>query len=295
MSMKETVDFPLMKHDVSRYILSPSHDLVQSSRLLFSVYIDKPDNEYSQTFKQVIALNKNKFLSDFFVALLFIRNHNTDLEIKFRNWFSVSHYFDMHYTEMLIIACKEGHLSLISDIQDDNFESDILKLTLLAIENFAFSTLDFIKKTIIQKKPEFLAEFKTLLSSHAGKKRNFLNLILANYNEKQYEQCLNILRCVEPKDFSLSSIVNLQSSRNKTPEEFLHSKYEVERFTSRFSLLIHSGFFDNDPVFVNGNFNNISETQTFEDYSLSYVFSELINPSEKSLFIELVTKYRLEK
>ncbi len=48
-SMKETIDFPIMRHDVSRYILRPSHDLMKSSEAALDIYLNTDDEKIMMT------------------------------------------------------------------------------------------------------------------------------------------------------------------------------------------------------------------------------------------------------
>lgn len=288
MSMKETIDFPLMKHDVSRFILSPDCAFVSGAKKIKTLAETQPDHTFSMELMSVLEDHKSKFIKDFQMALLFVRdNKDNAIKIPFSNWFMNSSHFNLHYTQLLIFACVENHKDLIkTSIPAETFEQDILMLTELAIKLFAFSTLSYIQDYLKESHTSLLPVFSKTLSEKAGKQQNFLNLLISHYSTgPDYDNRMNIMQTLDVSDFSLKDLANIQKSRHAYYKNNHDS--EKERFTERFSFLINSGFFDNDMFFStpeSKNNDHIDKTNTIDYLMTSF------NDVEKTVLQNLLNQ-----
>jgi len=290
MSMKETIDFPLMKHDVSRFILSPDCAFVSGAKKIKTLAETQPDHTFSMELMSVLEDQKSKFIKDFQMALLFVRdNKDNAIKIPFSNWFMNATHFNLHYTELLIFACVENHKDLIkTSIPVDNFEQDVLMLTELAVKQFAFSTLSYIQDYLKESHTALVPVFSKTLSEKAGKQKNFLNLLIAHYrNGPDYDNRMNIMRTLNASDFSLKDLADIQKSRHAFYKKDNDS--EKERFTERFSFLIHSGFFDKDAFFSTSENKEDNVMDKSKTNTIDYLLTSF-NDVEKTIFQNLLNQ-----
>lgn len=293
MSMKETIDFPLMKHDVSRFILSPDCAFVSGARKIKTLAEKQSEHTFSVELMSVLEDHKSKFIKDFQMALLFVRdNKDNQVKIPFANWFMNATHFNLHYTELLIYACVENHKNLIkTSIPAENFEKDILMLTELAIKEFAFSTLSYIQDYLEESHTALLPVFSKTLSGKAGNQKNFLNLLIAHYRTgPDYNNRKNIMQTLQISDFCLKDLALIQKSRHAYYKN--HADSEKERFTERFSFLIESGFFDNDAFISKSDSQDSNTVDQSKTNTIDYLMTAF-NDIEKKVFHDLLSQRKL--
>lgn len=293
MSMKEMIDFPLMKHDVSRFILSPDCAFVSGAKKIKALATKQPEHTFSVELMSVLEDHKSKFRKDFQMALLFVRdNKDNAIKIPFSNWFMNATHFNLHYTELLIFACVENHKDLIkTSIPAETFKQDILMLTELAIKEFAFSTLSYIQDYLKENHTALLPVFLKILSEKAGSQKNFLNLLIAHYRTgPDYDNRMNIMQTLQISDFCLKDLALIQKSRHIYYKNNPDS--EKERFTKRFSFLIESGFFDNDAFISNSDGQDSNTVDKSKTNTIDYLMIAF-NDIEKKVFHDLLSQRKL--
>lgn len=297
-SMKETIDFPVMRHDISRYILRPSHDLKKSSEFILDIYLNTDDDGLKKSLETVINHNQLAFLSDLEIALLFEQT-NKDVEspmmISIKEWIKYAPSFNLHYMDIISHICRYSRSIHSNDllaqyISKDTPLDDISVLLKLSIKHFNFSVIAFIMDSIKYNHSEHLEEFRTLLSKTGNQQRNFDNLILSSHQSHGYSE--KILSYMYIKDFDFRIIISLQNSRENNKET--NRRYEIIRFDERFGALVNSGLFDNDEAIVNKQLDNIPEMDKTIRYTISYIYHSFKFDFEKERFLELLkNKYVL--
>lgn len=253
-SMKETIDFPVMRHDVSRYILRPSHDLIKSSEAVLDIYLNTDNEKLKKSLETVINHNQLTFLSDLEAALLFDQT-NKDIEspmtISIKEWIKYAPSFNLHYMDIISHICRYSRSIHSNDllsqyISKDTPLDDIYVLLKLSIRHFNFSVIAFIMDFIKDNYSEKLEDFRKFLSKTGSEQKNFDNLILSSHQSHGYAE--KVLSYMYIEDFDFRMIVSLQNSRENN--KGTNRRYETIRFDERFGALVNSGLFDNDEVIV---------------------------------------------
>ncbi len=293
-SMKETIDFPIMRHDVSRHILRPSHDLIKSSEAVLNIYLNTDDEKLRKSLETVINHNKLAFLSALEAALLFDQT-NKDVEspmmISVKEWVKYAPSFNLHYMDIISHVCRYSRSIHSNDllaqyISKDTPLDDISVLLKLSIRHFNFSVIAFIMDFIKDNHSEKLEEFRTFLSKTGNEQRNFDNLLLSSQQSHGYAE--KILSYMYIQDFDFRMIVSLQNSRENNKD--INRQYETIRFVERFGALVNSGLFDNDEVIVNKQLDNIPEMDKAIRYNISYIYHSFKFDFEKQIFLELLKR-----
>lgn len=295
-SMKETIDFPVMRHDVSRYILRPSHDLIKSSEAVLDIYLNTDDEKLKKSLETVINHNQLTFLSDLEAALLFDQT-NKDVEspmtISIKEWVKCAPSFNLHYMYVISHVCRYSRSINSNDllsqyISKDTSLDDISVLLKLSIRHFNFSVIAFIMDFIKDNYSEKLEDFKKFLSKTGSEQKNFDNLILSSHQSHGYAE--KVLSYMYIEDFDFRMIVSLQNSRENN--KGTNRRYETIRFDERFGALVNSGLFDNDEVIVKKLLDNIPEMDKNARHTISYIYHSFKFDFEKERFLELLkSKY----
>lgn len=295
-SMKETIDFPVMRHDVSRYILRPSHDLIKSSEAVLDIYLNTDDEKLKKSLETVINHNQLTFLSDLEAALLFDQT-NKDIEspmtISIKEWVKCAPSFNLHYMYVISHVCRYSRSINSNDllsqyISKDTPLDDIYVLLKLSIRHFNFSVIAFIMDFIKDNYSEKLEDFRRFLSKTGSEQRNFDNLILSSHQSHGYAE--KVLSYMYIEDFDFRMIVSLQNSRENN--KGTNRRYETIRFDERFGALVNSGLFDNDEVIVKKLLDNIPEMDKNARHTISYIYHSFKFDFEKERFLELLkSKY----
>lgn len=295
-SMKETIDFPVMRHDVSRYILRPSHDLIKSSEAVLDIYLNTDDEKLKKSLETVINHNQLTFLSDLEAALLFDQT-NKDVEspmtISIKEWVKCAPSFNLHYMYVISHVCRYSRSINSNDllsqyISKDTPLDDIYVLLKLSIRHFNFSVIAFIMDFIKDNYSEKLEDFRKFLSKTGSEQKNFDNLILSSHQSHGYAE--KVLSYMYIEDFDFRMIVSLQNSRENN--KGTNRRYETIRFDERFGALVNSGLFDNDEVIVKKLLDNIPEMDKNARHTISYIYHSFKFDFEKERFLELLkSKY----
>lgn len=295
-SMKETIDFPVMRHDVSRYILRPSHDLIKSSEAVLDIYLNTDNEKLKKSLETVINHNQLTFLSNLEAALLFDQT-NKDVEspmtISIKEWVKCAPSFNLHYMYVISHVCRYSRIINSNDllsqyISKDTSLDDISVLLKLSIRHFNFSVIAFIMDFIKDNYSEKLEDFRRFLSKTGSEQRNFDNLILSSHQSHGYAE--KVLSYMYIEDFDFRMIVSLQNSRENN--KGTNRRYETIRFDERFGALVNSGLFDNDEVIVKKLLDNIPEMDKNARHTISYIYHSFKFDFEKERFLELLkSKY----
>lgn len=295
-SMKETIDFPVMRHDVSRYILRPSHDLIKSSEAVLDIYLNTDNEKLKKSLETVINHNQLTFLSNLEAALLFDQT-NKDVEspmtISIKEWVKCAPSFNLHYMYVISHVCRYSRSINSNDllsqyISKDTSLDDISVLLKLSIRHFNFSVIAFIMDFIKDNYSEKLEDFRRFLSKTGSEQRNFDNLILSSHQSHGYAE--KVLSYMYIEDFDFRMIVSLQNSRENN--KGTNRRYETIRFDERFGALVNSGLFDNDEVIVKKLLDNIPEMDKNARHTISYIYHSFKFDFEKERFLELLkSKY----
>lgn len=295
-SMKETIDFPVMRHDVSRYILRPSHDLIKSSEAVLDIYLNTDNEKLKKSLETVINHNQLTFLSNLEAALLFDQT-NKDVEspmtISIKEWVKCAPSFNLHYMYVISHVCRYSRSINSNDllsqyISKDTPLDDIYVLLKLSIRHFNFSVIAFIMDFIKDNYSEKLEDFRKFLSKTGSEQKNFDNLILSSHQSHGYAE--KVLSYMYIEDFDFRMIVSLQNSRENN--KGTNRRYETIRFDERFGALVNSGLFDNDEVIVKKLLDNIPEMDKNARHTISYIYHSFKFDFEKERFLELLkSKY----
>lgn len=293
-SMKETIDFPVMRHDVSRYILRPSHDLIKSSEAVLDIYLNTDNEKLKKSLETVINHNQLTFLSNLEAALLFDQT-NKDVEspmtISIKEWVKCAPSFNLHYMYVISHVCRYSRSINSNDllsqyISKDTSLDDISVLLKLSIRHFNFSVIAFIMDFIKDNYSEKLEDFRRFLSKTGSEQRNFDNLILSSHQSHGYAE--KVLSYMYIEDFDFRMIVSLQNSRENN--KGTNRRYETIRFGERFGALVNSGLFDNDEVIVKKLLDNIPEMDKNIRHTISYIYHSFKFDFEKERFLELLKR-----
>lgn len=295
-SMKETIDFSVMRHDVSRYILRPSHDLIKSSEAVLDIYLNTDDEKLKKSLETVINHNQLTFLSDLEAALLFDQT-NKDVEspmtISIKEWVKCAPSFNLHYMYVISHVCRYSRSIHSNDLLSQYISKytpldDIYVLLKLSIRHFNFSVIAFIMDFIKDNYSEKLEDFRKFLSKTGSEQKNFDNLILSSHQSHGYAE--KVLSYMYIEDFDFRMIVSLQNSRENN--KGTNRRYETIRFDERFGALVNSGLFDNDEVIVKKLLDNIPEMDKNARHTISYIYHSFKFDFEKERFLELLkSKY----
>lgn len=291
-SMKESTDFSIMRHDVSRYILRPSHNLIKSSEQLIKTKLLIKEESSLKEIDLAIHYNQQEYLKNLEMAFLFDeRNKNEFIEepliVNLKSWIKESSKFNFHYTDIIAHALKiNRHLPLheiIDDnIQKDNLRDDLLLLLKKCLTTFSFPSIAYILNQIANHDRSFLHELKHLFSIEAGNQKNFFNLLLASYENNEIRN--TILSYITIEYINFKDLILLQNSRKNNNDK--HKDYETNRFIERFTPLFKSGIFDNDIVLK----NKLKEIPLpgIEVNSISFIYHKLNYDNDKNAFSNLI-------
>lgn len=291
-SMKESSDFSIMRHDVSRYILRPPHNLIKSSEQLMKIKLLTKEDTSLKDIDLAIHYNQQEYFKNLEIAFLFDERNKTEvieepLMVNLKLWLQEASKFNLHYTDIMAHALKiNRHLpfnEIIDDnIQQENIREDLLLLLKKCITTFSFSSIAYILKQIRNHDILFLDELKHIFSIQVGSQKNFFNLLLASYEENEMRN--TILSYLNIEDINFKELVLLQNSRKNSND--IYQNYETNRFIQRFTPLFESGIFDNDIVLK----NKLKEIPFpgIEFNSVSFIYHKLNYENDKRAFFNLV-------
>lgn len=298
-SMKQSHEHTLMRHDTQRYLLSKPHYIIRSAEKTFELYQSATDESLKNQLLTIIEINKQAYLEQLEIALLFDETGKEESEepltLSMRHWLSNVHIFNLHYMDVVAHAIKHTRSIppqdwIINSLQDDAPVDDLKLLLKNLIANFSFGSISFVMDFVKKFHPEALEEFKALLTTVGLKQQNFLNLLLKPYYSSNPEKYANILSYMDIAQFDFKWIVIQQRGRM---DDNKHSTYEIERFTRRFSHLFNSGIFDNDIVIAQ-TLSDIPQPAEDEKNSIAYLYHGFKTQTEKQLLWGMV-KARIEQ
>lgn len=291
-SMKEFSDFSIMRHDVSRYILRPSHNLIKSSEQLMKTKLLIKEESSLKEIDIAIHHNQQEYFKNLEIAFLFDeRNKNELIEeplmVNLKLWIKEASKFNLHYTDIIAHALKINRHLPFNEIIDDNIQKehireDLLLLLKKCIATFSFSSIAYILNQIKNDDISFLDDLKHEFSVEADSQKNFFNLLLASYEENEVRN--TIISYLTIEDINFKELVLLQNSRKNNNDT--HKEYEAHRFIKRFTPLFEGGIFDNDIVLK----NKLEEIPLpgIEVNSVSFIYHKLNHDNDKRAFSNLV-------
>lgn len=296
-SMKQSQEHTLMRHDTQRYLLSKPHYIIKSAEKTFELYQSTTDETLKSQLLAIIEINKQAYLEQLEIALLFDETGKDESEVpltlSLRHWLSNVHIFNLHYMDVVAHAIKHTRSIspkdlIINSLQNDTPVDDLKVLLSNLIANFSFDSIAFVMDFVKTYYPEALDEFKTLLTTRGLHQQNFLNLILDPYYSNNQAKYASTLSYMDITQFDFESIVRLQISRIKNSrfENMEKSKHEIDRFNNRFSHLFDSGLFDNDPVITKA-LSDIPQPAESEKNSISYLYHGFKTETEKHLLLNM--------
>lgn len=291
-SMKEFSDFSIMRHDVSRYILRPSHNLIKSSEQLMKIKLLTKDDSSLKEIDLAIHYNQQEYLKNLEMAFLFDeRNKNELIEeplmVNLKIWIKEANKFNLHYTDIIAHALKINRHLPFNEIIDDNMRKETIREDLLillkkCITTFSFVSIAYILNQLKNHDNSFLDELKHEFSVYASSQKNFFNLLLASYEENEVRN--TIISYLTIENINFKELVLLQNSRKNSND--IYKDYETNRFIQRFTPLFESGIFDNDIVLKN-QLKEIPLPGT-ESNSVSFIYHKLNYENDKRAFFNLV-------
>ncbi|MDI6977134.1 hypothetical protein [Serratia sp. Se-RSBMAAmG] len=299
-SMKQSQEHTLMRHDTQRYLLSTPHYIIKSAEKTFDLYQSTSDEALKAQLLAIIEMNKQAYLEQLEIALLFDETGKDESEdpLKFHmhHWLSNVHIFNLHYMDVVAHAIKHTRSIspkdlIVNSLQNDTPVDDLKVLLSNLIANFSFWSIAFVMDFVKTYYPESLEDFKALLTTRGLHKQNFLNLILLQHHYSNDSiKYTSTLSYMDITQFDFEHILLLQDGRindNKT------SSYEIDRFNNRFARLFDSGLFDNDPVITQALFN-IPQPSECEKNSIAYLYHGFKTETEKQLLLNMA-KARIEQ
>lgn len=299
-SMKQSQEHTLMRHDTQRYLLSTPHYIIKSAEKTFDLYQSTSDEALKAQLLAIIEMNKQAYLEQLEIALLFDETGKDESEdpltLSMNHWLSNVHIFNLHYMDVVAHAIKHTRSIspkdlIINSLQNDTPVDDLKVLLSNLIANFSFWSIAFVMDFVKTYYPESLDEFKSLLTKIALKKQNFLNLILLQHHYSNDSiKYASTLSYMDITLFDFEHILLLQDGRindNKT------LSYEIDRFNNRFARLFDARLFDNDPV-ITQVLSDIPQPAEGDKHSIAYLYHGFKTETEKRLLLNMV-KARIEQ
>lgn len=299
MSMKENVMFPVMKHNVNRFILRPSHYLISSSEQSLKLLELIQDENLKESINNIIANNKKAFIQDFETALLFnnkIENEGKPLTISFHEWWNACSSFKLDYTYLIALFLERNQYEVLFDEfierhMDKNNVSDFFsKLVQEMVILYDFKNIYSLKKYVKNYYPEILVFINQTISKTFKNTPNFLNLITLHHS---HEESVDVLSSVNVFDIDLQDIVLTNRDwRNKKDKPL--SNHEKERLLKRLTVLMDSSLLDNDSVLTDKEIVFHAGDRKDKEYrkTLSYVYNHLKHEEEKEIFLNIIKNKR---
>lgn len=299
MSMKDTLMFPVMRHDVRRFILRPSHYLISSSEQAFKLLDITRDELLIQGINNIINNNQNAFVQDFETALLFsnkVEHNSKPFEISFHEWWNACPLFNLHYTFLIALYLQRNKYTIsfddfIDQHIDVNNESDFIrKLVEEMVKLYDFKNIYNLKKYTKIKYPEISDALNKMIRKAFRNTPNFLNLISLH---NSYEEAVNVLSSMDVSDIDLKDIVLSRKYLSNKLQESLND-YDKEKLYRRLSVLLNSAIFDTDNIFKNKEFIFEDGDKKDKEYrkKLSYVYKYLMHEEEKEIFLNTIRARR---
>ena len=297
-SMKQSQEHTLMRHDTQRYLLSTPHYIIKSAEKTFELYQSATDETLKAQLLAIIETNKQAYLEQLEIALLFDETGKDQSEhpltLSMRHWLSNVHIFNLHYMDVVAHAIKYTRSIspkdlIINSLQNDTPAEDLKVLLSNLIANFSFSSIAFVMDLVKTYHPESLDEFKALLTTKGLNQQNFLNLILLEHHHSNDSvEYASPLSYMDIAQFDFEQIVRLQTNRIKNSrfKDMEKSSYEIERFNNRFSRLFDAGLFDNDPV-ITQVLSDIPQPAEGEKNSIAYLYHGFKTETEKQLLLNM--------
>lgn len=303
-SMKQSQEHTLMRHDTQRYLLSKPYYIIRSAEKTFELYQNITDEALKAQLLAIIEINKQAYLEQLEIALLFDETGKEESEdpltLSLRHWLSNVHIFNLHYMDVVAHAIKYTRSIspkdlIINSLQNDTPADDLKVLLSNLIANFSFEPIAFVMDFVKTNYPEALDEFKKLLTTRGLHQQNFLNLILDPYYSNNSAKYASTLSYMDITQFDFESIVRLQIGRIKNSrfENMEKSRHEIDRFNNRFIHLFDAGLFDNDPVITQA-LSDIPQPAEGEKNSIAYLYHGFKTETEKQLLWGMV-KARIEQ
>lgn len=293
-NMKQSSDFCIMRHDVSRYILSPSHNLIKSSEQLMKTKLLTREESSLKEIDLAIHYNQQEYFRNLEIAFLFDeRNKNEIIEeplvVNLKSWIKEANKLDLHYTDIIAHALKINRHLPFNEIIDDNIQKENLREDLLlvlkkCINTFSFSSIAYILNMIKNHDSSFLDELKHVFSIECNRQQNFFNLLLASYEDNKIRN--TILSYLTVEDINFKELVLLQNSRKNNNDTY--QNYETNRFIQRFTPLFENGIFDNDVVLKN-KLKDLPLPDS-EVNSVAFIYHKLKYDNDKVAFLNLVNE-----
>lgn len=299
MPMKETLMFPVMKHDVRRFILRPSHYLISSSEQALKLLDITHDELLIEGINNIINNNQKAFIQDFETAMLFnnkVENDDKPFEISFHEWWNACPLFKLHYTFLiaLFLEINKYEVSFDDFIEQHMDMNDIpnflIKLVKEMVKLYDFKNIYRLKKYAENKYPETSILINDMITTTFRDTPNFLNLITLHHS---YEEAANVLSSIDVSDIDLQDIV-LTNKNWKNKEQSSLSDYDKEKLYRRLSILLNSAIFDKDPVFTDKEIVFEDGDRKNKEYrkKLSYIYKYLKHEEEKEIFLNTIKARR---
>lgn len=293
-SMKQSQEHTLMRHDTQRYLLSTPHYIIKSAEKTFELYQSATNETLKAQLLTIIETNKQAYLEQLEIALLFDETGKEESEepltLSMRHWLSNVHIFNLHYMDVVAHAIKHTRSIppkdlIINNLQNEAPVEDLKVLLSNLIDNLSFWSIAFVMDFVKTYYQESLDKFKSLLTTRALKKHNFLNLILLqrHYNNDSVKYAM-ALSYMDITQFDFEHILLLQDGRIKDNKT---SSYEIDRFNNRFSRLFDAGLFDNDPVITKA-ISDIPQPAENEKNSIAYLYHGFKTETEKQLLCHMI-------
>lgn len=299
-SMKQSQEHTLMRHDTQHYLLSTPYHMVISAEKTFDLYQSATDESLKTHLLAIIETNKQAYLHQLEIALLFDETGKDEsqdpLKIRMNNWLKNVHVFNLHYMDVVAHAIKYTRSISSSDLITNSLKNDTpiedLKVLLKnLIANFSFRAIAFVMDFVKTHYPTSLDEFKCLLTTRGLKQRNFLNLILLQHEHSDYSMKYHCtLSYMDITQFNFESILRLQAGRMKDNNI---SRYEINRFEDRFVRLFDAGLFDNDSVITQA-ISDIPQPAEDEKNTIAYLYHGFETEVEKQLLRDMINN-RIEQ
>lgn len=292
MSMKDTLMFPVMKHDVRRFILRPSHYLISSSEQAFKLLDTTQDELLIKGINNIINNNQKAFVQDFETALLFnnkVEHDDKPFEISFHEWWSACSLFNLHYTFLIALYLERNKYDVsfddfIDKHMDVNNKADFLiNLVEEMVKIYDFKNIYRLKEYTKNKYPETCDAVNHMIRKTFRNTPNFLNLITLH---NSYEEAISVLSSMDVSDIDLQDIILSRKYLSNKLQETL-SDYDKEKLYRRLSILLNSAIFDTDNIFKNKKFVFEDGEKKDKEYrkKLSYIYKYLKHEEEKEIFL----------
>lgn len=301
MSMKETLMFPVMKHDVRRFILRPSHYLISSSEQAFKLLDITNDELLIQGINNIINNNQKAFIQDFETALLFnnkVEHQDKPFEISFSEWWNACPLFNLDYTFLIALYLERNKYEVSFDdfidqhidVNNENESDFIIKLVEEMVKLYDFKNIYNLKKYTKIKYPETSDALNNMIRKTFRNTPNFLNLISLHNSS---EEAINVLSSMHVSDIDLQDIVLSRKYLSNKLQESLDD-YDKEKLYRRLSILLNSSIFDTDDIFKNKEFVFEDGDKKDKEYrkKLAYIYKYLKHEEEKEIFLNTIKARR---